>query len=579
MKNRKYIIIMLLFILFASCSRDKQENVSTPEIPAIPTVSPTKAIDTPKPGKSIGEVDKLIEKTRKHIIEGDLIEASDSISKAIKLDPECAEAYLLRGLIGEKFVYWDAAIADYQKAIQLNPNNPEAYAYLGLLQIVKRGMLKKATQNFNKALEIEPGNRTAVMGIGMIYMFKEDYPNAKKYFDKVIKKIPNPNRKENAILFEERGYANYYLKYYKDAIKDFNKAIAIDPHNLRMSRNYVGLAMCYFQLGRMDEAIEYIEKIRNTEEIIAIHTEYDTINQLLSYQGQLEKSLDVSFHAYRAFPGMFIHIRQYARMLDNFGQVEKARKMYEAAKKLNSNSTDTYIDIGNFNMTWGKPEEAEKYFKKAVEIGEDDDVIPYTAYSAFLINMKRYDEAEKILIKGIEVGKKADKPELCSVYLCLSDLYLRTDEKEKAREYLQKAIKTDPVHTRIDNREADILMSEGDYKKALDSLDDLNLKNIAGEDLVFDIVSRRIKRAEVYFAMGNHEKGMKCLKKAFKGAYPSKRQLWIKYTIPQSPYFKKAMLKDDFKEFIKEEKENIFNHPYNCRKGIRFNYYNGKKGR
>ncbi|MCD4782302.1 MAG: tetratricopeptide repeat protein [Candidatus Eremiobacteraeota bacterium] len=561
MKYKITTIIIILLILITSCSRSRREQDINLKIPAIPTHSIAIIKNTSTPKESTDKVDKLIEETRNLIIKGDLKGATESINRAIEMDPQCAEAYLLRGFIREKLIEWDDALSDYQKARQLDPGNPEAYACLGLLQIVKRGMLKKATQNFNKALEIEPGNRTAVMGLGMIYMFKEDYTNAKKYFDEVLKKIPNPDSPENAILFEERGYADCYLRNYRAAIRDFDKAIEIDPKNLRMSRNYVGLAMCYFRMGKMDKAIEYLDKIQNTDEIIAIHTEYDTINQLLSYHGRLDTSLAVSMSAHRAFPGMFIHIRQYARMLDNFGKLDDAREMYETARKLNSTSTDIHIDIGNFNMAWGEAEEAEKYFKKAMEIGEDDDIDPHISYAVFLMNMKRYDEAEKILKEGIEIGKNADKPELSSVFLYLSDLYLRTDEKEKAKTYLEKAIKTDPVHSRIDNHVADMYLKEGDYKKAIDRLDDANLKNIAMEDLVFDIGSRKIKLSEVYFAMGEHEKGMKQLKKAFKGAYPARRQLWIKYTIPRSPYFKKAMSKDDFKEFIKEEEENIFNHP------------------
>lgn len=76
---------------------------------------------------------------------GDLINSIDSLSAAIALNPESAEAYYYRGMAYSSFEYTELALADFTKAIDINSNYAEAY--------YERGSAKFDIQDTKGAVE------------------------------------------------------------------------------------------------------------------------------------------------------------------------------------------------------------------------------------------------------------------------------------------------------------------------------------------------------------------------------------------------------------------------------------------
>jgi tetratricopeptide (TPR) repeat protein len=86
--------------------------------------------------------------------------AQDSVTQALKIDPNLVEAYIARG-VGNYYLPSsfgggvELAIKDFQKAIQLGPKSSEAQVWLGIA-------LRKANRNadarkaFQRALELNP---------------------------------------------------------------------------------------------------------------------------------------------------------------------------------------------------------------------------------------------------------------------------------------------------------------------------------------------------------------------------------------------------------------------------------------
>ncbi len=86
--------------------------------------------------------------------------ASESIQKALELDPKSARAYLSKG-IGDYYLPpafgggTELAIRDLQKAIQLNPKLADAYLWLGIA-LRKAGKPAEARAAIQRSLEINP---------------------------------------------------------------------------------------------------------------------------------------------------------------------------------------------------------------------------------------------------------------------------------------------------------------------------------------------------------------------------------------------------------------------------------------
>ena len=86
--------------------------------------------------------------------------ATDEVNRALKLDPDLADVYLVRGLI-----YWthrngfphERAIVEIKRALELDPNLAEAHHWLGAIY-GHIGLLDKAEHEFRTALQLDPTN-------------------------------------------------------------------------------------------------------------------------------------------------------------------------------------------------------------------------------------------------------------------------------------------------------------------------------------------------------------------------------------------------------------------------------------
>ncbi|MEW6026314.1 MAG: tetratricopeptide repeat protein [Planctomycetota bacterium] len=87
--------------------------------------------------------------------------AISKLTKAIKLDPNCADAYCNRGNAYYKKNDYAKAIIDHTKEIKLNPTDIDmAYIRRGVDYWIK-GDLELALTDFTKALKIKPDNKMA----------------------------------------------------------------------------------------------------------------------------------------------------------------------------------------------------------------------------------------------------------------------------------------------------------------------------------------------------------------------------------------------------------------------------------
>ena len=63
-------------------------------------------------------------------------EALDVLNRYIEANPECDDAYFLRGNVYRKLTDWKNAISDYATAKNINPESPAATAYDACIEIM-----------------------------------------------------------------------------------------------------------------------------------------------------------------------------------------------------------------------------------------------------------------------------------------------------------------------------------------------------------------------------------------------------------------------------------------------------------
>lgn len=131
-------------------------------------------------------------------------------TKAIELNPDCAELYMKRAIAKGESQDYRGAIADYTQVIKLDHNNfyDNAYSY--------RGTAKEILQDYNGAIAD---------------------------FTKAIEVNPN------AGVYLSRGNSKFRLQDYNGAITDFTKAIEIDSS---FATPYYARGISKITLGQLD---------------------------------------------------------------------------------------------------------------------------------------------------------------------------------------------------------------------------------------------------------------------------------------------------------------------------------------
>jgi Tfp pilus assembly protein PilF len=84
------------------------------------------------------------------------------------------------------------------------------------------------------------------------------------------------------------------------------------------------------------------------------------------------------------------------------GDLQTALKFYDEAIKLAPEFPEVEFQRGNALLTLGKPDEAERAFRRAIELREDW-TLPMASLGGLLIRKNNFAEAETVLNKAVEL--------------------------------------------------------------------------------------------------------------------------------------------------------------------------------
>jgi len=145
-----------------------------------------------------------------------------SFDRSIALQPQMAEAYLMRGksLVGDARP--EASLADFSRFIELRPSDPNGYVERGLAYL-ELNKLGQAVADANKAIEKNPKLAAAYNLRGSAIRKGGDAKGALQDFDHAVEFDPSADN------YYQRGATYQLLGEHTLAIADFDKVIEIIP--------------------------------------------------------------------------------------------------------------------------------------------------------------------------------------------------------------------------------------------------------------------------------------------------------------------------------------------------------------
>jgi adenylate cyclase len=182
--------------------------------------------------------------------------ARKEVEEAIAMAPESSWLYSLLasthildlwlGSTESKLISFAQATTCVKKAIALDKDNSDAYLLLGQLHLMKREH-DEAIAAAERSVVLNPNGADAYAGLGFILALSGRPEEGVEFLKKAIRLNPIPP----AFYFNHLGIAYRVSGQYEKAISTYKKAIHKKPGFLF---SHLGLAASYVYLGREEEA-------------------------------------------------------------------------------------------------------------------------------------------------------------------------------------------------------------------------------------------------------------------------------------------------------------------------------------
>ncbi len=190
-------------------------------------------------------------------------DALASYDRALRLQPDYAEALNNRGIALRSLGRVEEAVACYDRALRLRPDYAEALGNRGnALQDLNR--LEDALASYTQALRFAPNDIETCNNLGIVLRSLRRPEEAKAVFDRALQLMPG-----YLDALNNRGTALLDLRRPEEALADYGQVLRLAPDHADALYNR-GVALQH--LHRLDEALaSYDQALRLKPEFIDAH--------------------------------------------------------------------------------------------------------------------------------------------------------------------------------------------------------------------------------------------------------------------------------------------------------------------
>lgn len=180
-------------------------------------------------------------------------EAKTAVAKALAIDPDLPEAYVLAGTIAATYDWdWEKAEYNFQKSIELDPNIATAHHRYAWVFLSPMGRHDEAIAEMQRAMELEPLSLIQGANFAAVYMYARQFDNAVAQGRKTYELDPNFVTGQSWLSHSYNASGMY-----ADAL-----SLAEKPSDFRLG---VQLTLAYAKTGRTREARALIDKFKELE--------------------------------------------------------------------------------------------------------------------------------------------------------------------------------------------------------------------------------------------------------------------------------------------------------------------------
>jgi tetratricopeptide (TPR) repeat protein len=421
---------------------------------------------------------------RLHMEAGNNKEAADLLEAFLKRAPDSDSALQILGEAYSELQEYDKAAEAYRKASELDPDDIEikkAHAQA----LYQSDKLDDAAKLYEEIAKAEPDDGLALLRLGQIYRRQQKFDIARQNLQKAVAAFPDSVEIQFNLFMLDRdeGRLEEALKRANDIIKKTEKANGRYSETEKLNRrvflinlgilnqtlgNYDAAVKTFMDVkaltnekdGRvdgmiietyrtarnLDKAIQFTEQLLtespDSRQMKIIHAdliaEKGRVDEGIKALQQLQKGGDADLDILATMVGVYQRAKKF----------DQAQSILTSALQRFPNEQQLFFLQGSLYEKQKKYDDAEKAFRKSLELEKDDPaVLNYLGYM-FAARGIHLDEAEGMVRKAVETDPTN------GAYLdSLGWVYFKQNKLDLAEEYLKKAaifVSTDPdIHDHL----------------------------------------------------------------------------------------------------------------------------------
>ncbi|MEE9441780.1 MAG: tetratricopeptide repeat protein [candidate division Zixibacteria bacterium] len=290
-----------------------------------------------------------------------ITQAEEVLNRAVALDSNNVRIFRQMMAMHINHNDYEKALDDSKKLIALVPSDWVAVRRYGRL-LYTMGHLDRADSLFQERIDFGDEHLINYFYLGLIAMERERFNNAEAYFHQAI--FLDSSYVDSwlnlAFSYRQRDSLDKSISIYKQSIYQM-------PNAIDSNRIYFALGSAYEQTDQLHEAVDVFEKILETDPDHAPTLNY--LGYMLADAGiRLEYALELIEKALTIFPNNGAYIDSYAWVHYRLGNFQLALSELEKAINLQVEDPVIYEHMGDIYKALKNRDEAERYYKKALEL-------------------------------------------------------------------------------------------------------------------------------------------------------------------------------------------------------------------
>ena len=499
------------------------------------------------------------------------------IKKALKINPENSQIYILYAELMENLNYEEEALSYFNKAVFKSEKNLDTTHLLKNYSQMKNQEKEDLIIDIALLKKNDSRKKNFKNDLCLMLFKSQDYEEARKVCEEVLKIDPNNSK----ILFA-RSMSYYYLEEdqsMKDIIfGDMIKAYDLDKTNVEILNN-LG-TFFYFEedlekaLGFYDEVLKIdglmiraiynkayvLLELERFEESLEAWEQYEDLvltdtnsfylkGFVLEKLGRLDEAINSYDNSLRIYPENFNSLINKAYVLLKKGELEKGRKLYKNIIDLedlgfydffrkgpilkidsrykgnfkcysrsalfDKSVLEDYIKLSDELRNTGKVELAIKCLDLLKKEDENNSIVWKKMGDSLLLE-SNYNRAEKNYDRALALN-----PEFVEAYLAKGVLYQKQGEAGKGQLYFQKGLEVDPNNFKALNNLGYLQEVGGNLDKAIE-LYEKSLAQKTSDGIAL------VNLGNAYLKKKKNIKAIEILKKALKNQKQKKNSLIYK---------------------------------------------------